>query len=36
LEIPGIKQVFYGVVLLAVVMFLPHGIWPALARRLRL
>ena len=36
LEIPGIKQVFYGVVLLAVVMFLPNGIWPALARRLRL
>jgi branched-chain amino acid transport system permease protein len=33
-EIPGVKQVFYGVVLLAVVMFLPHGIWPALARRL--
>ena len=27
---PGVKQVFYGVVLLAVVMFLPHGIWPAL------
>jgi len=35
-EIPGIKQVFYGVVLLAVIMFLPHGVWPALARRLRL
>ena len=35
-EIPGIKQVFYGLVLLAVVMFLPHGIWPAIARRLRL
>jgi len=35
-EMPGIKQVFYGLVLLAVVMFLPHGIWPALARRLRL
>ena len=33
-EIPGIKQVFYGVVLLLVVMFLPHGIWPALAKRL--
>ena len=32
-EIPGIKQVFYGVVLLAVIMFLPHGIWPAVARR---
>jgi branched-chain amino acid transport system permease protein len=35
-EIPGVKQVFYGVVLLVVVMFLPHGIWPALARRLKL
>jgi branched-chain amino acid transport system permease protein len=35
-EIPGIKQVFYGLVLLVVVMFLPHGIWPAIARRLRL
>jgi len=35
-EVPGIKQVFYGVVLLAVIMFLPHGIWPALARKLRL
>jgi len=33
-EIPGIKQVFYGVVLLIVVMFLPHGIWPAISRRL--
>ena len=36
LDIPGVKQVFYGVVLLAVVMFLPHGIWPALAKRLKL
>jgi len=35
-EIPGIKQVFYGIVLLAVVMFLPHGIWPPLAKKLRL
>jgi branched-chain amino acid transport system permease protein len=35
-EIPGIKQVFYGVVLLAVIMFLPNGIWPALAKRLGL
>jgi branched-chain amino acid transport system permease protein len=33
-EVPGIKQVFYGVVLLVVVMFLPHGIWPALAKRM--
>jgi branched-chain amino acid transport system permease protein len=35
-EIPGIKQVFYGVVLLLVVMFLPNGIWPPLARKLKL
>ena len=34
-EIPGIKQVFYGLVLLVVVMFVPHGIWPALARKLK-
>ncbi len=33
-EFPGVKQVFYGLVLLVVVMFLPRGIWPALARRL--
>ena len=33
-EFPGVKQVFYGVVLLLVVMFLPHGIWPTLARRM--
>jgi len=35
-EIPGIKQVFYGLVLLVVVMFLPHGIWPAVARKLKI
>ena len=35
-EIPGIKQVSYGLVLLIVVIFLPRGIWPAVARRLRL
>jgi branched-chain amino acid transport system permease protein len=35
-EIPGIKQVFYGLVLLAVVMFLPHGIWPFVARLFRI
>jgi branched-chain amino acid transport system permease protein len=35
-EIPGIKQVFYGLVLLAVVMFLPNGIWPFVARILRI
>src|SRR5262252_10643389 len=35
-DIPGVKQVFYGVVLLAVIAFLPKGIWPPIARRLRL
>jgi branched-chain amino acid transport system permease protein len=33
-ESSGVKQVFYGLVLLMVVMFLPNGIWPALARRI--
>ena len=33
-EIPGIKQVFYGIVMLLVIMFLPHGIWPPLAKRI--
>jgi branched-chain amino acid transport system permease protein len=33
-EVPGAKQVVYGVVLLGVVVFLPHGIWPPLAHRL--
>ncbi|MGB7543157.1 MAG: hypothetical protein WBM28_14220, partial [Burkholderiales bacterium] len=36
LDIPGIKQVFYGLCLLLVIMFLPNGIWPVLARRLGL
>jgi branched-chain amino acid transport system permease protein len=35
-ELPGVKQVFYGVVLLVVIMFLPNGVWPPLARRLGL
>jgi len=35
-EIPGAKQVFYGICLLVVVMALPDGIWPWLARRLGL
>jgi branched-chain amino acid transport system permease protein len=36
IELPGVKQVFYGVCLLVVVMFLPDGVWPPLARALRL
>jgi len=35
-ETPGAKQVFYGVCLLAVIVFLPHGIWPPLRRALGL
>lgn len=33
-DLPGAKQVFYGVCLLVVVVALPEGIWPWLARRL--
>ncbi len=32
LDTPGAKRVFYGVCLLFVVMVLPHGIWPPIAR----
>lgn len=35
-ETPGAKQVFYGICLLAVIIFLPHGIWPPLRRALGL
>ncbi|HLT76611.1 MAG TPA: branched-chain amino acid ABC transporter permease [Ferrovibrio sp.] len=35
-EIPGIKQVFYGICLLVVIIYLPHGIWPPLRKRLGL
>jgi branched-chain amino acid transport system permease protein len=35
-EFPGMKQVFYGMCLLIVVVFLPNGIWPVLARQLGL
>lgn len=33
---PGARQVFYGICLLLVVVLLPHGIWPPLARKLGL
>jgi branched-chain amino acid transport system permease protein len=36
IDVPGAKQVFYGVCLLVVVTVLPDGIWPPLARALRL
>ena len=35
-DVPGIKQVFYGICLLVVVMFLPDGVWPPLSRLLGL
>jgi branched-chain amino acid transport system permease protein len=33
-EVPGVKQVFYGFCLLLVIMFLPEGVWPPLAKLL--
>jgi branched-chain amino acid transport system permease protein len=36
LEIPGIKQIFYGLALLLIVMYRPAGVWPWLAARLGL
>jgi branched-chain amino acid transport system permease protein len=35
-QFPGLKQLIYGVVLLIVVAFRPQGIWPPLARKLKL
>ena len=35
-DVPGAKQVFYGICLLLVVLAMPDGIWPWLARRLGL
>jgi branched-chain amino acid transport system permease protein len=35
-DLPGIKQVFYGLCLLGVVMFLPDGVWPPLKKKLGL
>jgi len=36
LDTPGVKRVFYGICLLLVVTILPNGIWPPIARLLRL
>jgi branched-chain amino acid transport system permease protein len=32
LDVPGAQRVFYGICLLAVVMVLPEGVWPWIAR----
>ena len=34
LGIPGIKQIFYGLALLVIVMYRPAGVWPWLAGKL--
>jgi branched-chain amino acid transport system permease protein len=36
IDLPGARQVLYGICLLFVVIALPGGVWPWLARRLRL
>ncbi len=36
IDLPGAKQVFYGICLLLVILALPDGVWPWLSRRLRL
>jgi branched-chain amino acid transport system permease protein len=36
IDVPGIKQVVFGVILLVVVVAMPDGVWPWLARRLGL
>ncbi len=35
-DVPGVKRVFYGICLLVVVILLPDGVWPPLARALGL
>jgi len=35
-DLPGAKQVFYGICLLLVIMTLPDGIWPWLSKRIGL
>jgi len=35
-DVPGVKQLLYGIMLFLILAFLPHGVWPALARKLKL
>ncbi len=35
IDVPGAKQVFYGICLLVVIVLLPDGVWPWLARKLK-
>ena len=34
IDVPGIKQVVFGVILLLVVVAMPDGVWPWLVRKL--
>jgi branched-chain amino acid transport system permease protein len=34
-DVPGVKQLIYGIALFLVIVFLPHGLWPLLARKLK-
>jgi len=36
IDVPGAKQVFYGICLLFVITMMPDGVWPWLASKLRL
>ena len=36
IDLPGAKQVFYGICLLLVITALPDGVWPWLAQRIGL
>jgi branched-chain amino acid transport system permease protein len=36
IDLPGTNQLFFGIVLLLVVIAVPEGVWPWLARRLGL
>ncbi len=33
-DMPGVKQLIYGILLFCVIVLLPHGVWPELARKL--
>lgn len=35
-DAPGVKQLLYGLMLFLVVIFLPRGVWPPLAQKLKL
>ncbi|WP_431855609.1 branched-chain amino acid ABC transporter permease [Azospirillum sp.] len=36
IDLPGLKQLFYGAALVLIIVFRPEGVWPWLSRRLKL